>query len=272
MKERLDKLLVNGGYFDTREKARKAIMAGTVFVNDQLKDKAGDLVDEEAQIHVKGAEFPYVSRGGLKLEKGLAVFKMPVEGKTFIDVGASTGGFTDCLLMNGAKKVYAIDVGYGQLDWKLRNDPRVVSMERTNFRHLTEDDFVEKADGTVMDVSFISIIKLLPALKLAMKTDGLGIWLIKPQFEAGREKVGKKGVIRDRKIHREVISQVLEAIMKSGLTVLDLDFSPIHGAKGNIEFLVYIKNAEDDKPADWTEKIFQIVEAAHGDQGEIKNS
>ncbi|WKY46809.1 TlyA family RNA methyltransferase [Eubacteriaceae bacterium ES3] len=272
MKERLDKLLVTGGYFDTREKAKKAIMAGTVFVNGQLKDKAGDQVDENAEILVKGAEFPYVSRGGLKLEKGLAVFMMPVEGKVFVDVGASTGGFTDCLLINGADKVYAVDVGYGQLDWKLRNDHRVISMERTNFRHLTEEAIPEKADGTVMDVSFISITKLLPALKMVMKPDGLGIWLIKPQFEAGRDKVGKKGVIRDKKIHEEVVNHVLSAIEAAGITVLNLDYSPIQGAKGNIEFLVYIKNCENSELPDWGSKVREIVEAAHKQYRDPENN
>ena len=175
MKERLDKLLVSLNYFDTRERAKKAIMAGLVQVNEQVKDKAGDLVDTEAMILVKGSDLPYVSRGGLKLEKGLAVFDLAVAGKTFIDIGSSTGGFTDCLLQNGAAKVYAVDVGYGQLDWKLRNDPRVLSMERTNFRYLTAENITELVDGTVMDVSFISITKLIPAIKLFMKPGARGI-------------------------------------------------------------------------------------------------
>lgn len=263
MKERLDKLLVSNGFFDTREKAKKAIMAGKVFVNQQLKDKAGDLIDVESEIVVKGAEFPYVSRGGLKLEKGLAVFEMPVEDGVFIDIGASTGGFTDCLLINGAKKVYAVDVGYGQLDWKLRNDPRVVSMERTNFRYLTDEVIPEKVDGTVMDVSFISITKLLPVIKSLMKPQARGIWLIKPQFEAGREKVGKKGVIRDKKVHEEVVKNVLAAIEENGFMVRSLDFSPIQGAKGNIEFLVYVENTKTEEINDWTELIQNTVEAAH---------
>ncbi|MGL4607231.1 MAG: TlyA family RNA methyltransferase [Eubacteriaceae bacterium] len=242
MKERLDKLLTAQGQFDTREKAKKAIMAGLVFVNGQMKDKAGELIDSEAILTVKGNEFPYVSRGGLKLEKGLEVFKMKVCEETFIDIGASTGGFTDCLLINGAKKVFSIDVGYGQLDWKLRKDPRVVTMERTNFRHLTRNDITETVDGTVMDVSFISILKLLDPIKIFLKPDGEGIWLIKPQFEAGKERVGKNGVIREKKIHIDVLKKVLASIEDQGFTVLGLDYSPIQGPKGNIEFLVHVRN------------------------------
>ncbi|HEY5557507.1 TlyA family RNA methyltransferase [Acetobacterium sp.] len=263
MKERLDKLLVAQGHFDTRERAKKAIMAGLIQVNEQIKDKAGDLVDTEAKILIKGGDMPYVSRGGLKLEKGLAVFSMPVTGKTFIDVGSSTGGFTDCLLQNGACKVYSVDVGYGQLDWKLRNDDRVVSMERTNFRHLTGNDIPEMVDGTVMDVSFISIIKLFDAIQTFMKPGAQGIWLIKPQFEAGRERVGKNGVVRDKKIHADVLLHVLTAIEDYGFSVKGLDFSPIQGPKGNIEFLVFIENTESDKSFPWTEKIENIVKLAH---------
>jgi len=263
LKERLDKLLVAQGHFDTRERAKKAIMAGLIQVNEQIKDKAGDLVDTEAKILIKGGDMPYVSRGGLKLEKGLAVFSMPVTGKTFIDVGSSTGGFTDCLLQNGACKVYSVDVGYGQLDWKLRNDDRVVSMERTNFRHLTGNDIPEMVDGTVMDVSFISIIKLFDAIQTFMKPGAQGIWLIKPQFEAGRERVGKNGVVRDKKIHADVLLHVLTAIEDYGFSVKGLDFSPIQGPKGNIEFLVFIENTESDKSFPWTEKIENIVKLAH---------
>lgn len=263
MKERLDKLLVAQGHFDTRERAKKAIMAGLIQVNEQIKDKAGDLVDTEAKILIKGGDMPYVSRGGLKLEKGLAAFSMPVAGKTFIDVGSSTGGFTDCLLQNGACKVYSVDVGYGQLDWKLRNDDRVVSMERTNFRHLTGNDIPEMVDGTVMDVSFISIIKLFDAIQTFMKPGAQGIWLIKPQFEAGRERVGKNGVVRDKKIHADVLLHVLTAIEDHGFSVKGLDFSPIQGPKGNIEFLVFIENTESDKSFPWTEKIENIVKLAH---------
>lgn len=263
MKERLDKLLVAQGHFDTRERAKKAIMAGLIKVSEQIKDKAGDLVDTEATILIKGGDMPYVSRGGLKLEKGLAAFSMPVIGKTFIDVGSSTGGFTDCLLQNGAGKVYAVDVGYGQLDWKLRNDERVISMERTNFRHLTGNDIPEIVDGTVMDVSFISIIKLFDAIQNFMKTGAQGIWLIKPQFEAGRDRIGKNGVVRDKKIHADVLLQVLTAIENHGFSVKGLDFSPIQGPKGNIEFLVFIENTESDESFPWTEKIENVVKLAH---------
>jgi 23S rRNA (cytidine1920-2'-O)/16S rRNA (cytidine1409-2'-O)-methyltransferase len=263
LKERLDKLLVNLNYFDTRERAKKAIMAGLVQVNDQVKDKAGDLVDTEATILVKGSDMPYVSRGGLKLEKGLAVFDLAVAGKTFIDIGSSTGGFTDCLLQNGAEKVYAVDVGYGQLDWKLRNDPRVVSMERTNFRYLTAENITEMVDGTVMDVSFISITKLIPAIKLFMKPGARGIWLIKPQFEAGRERIGKNGVIRDKKVHESILFEVMTAIENQGFLIKGLDFSPIQGPKGNIEFLVFVENTEPEIEENWTELIHSVVNTAH---------
>jgi 23S rRNA (cytidine1920-2'-O)/16S rRNA (cytidine1409-2'-O)-methyltransferase len=263
LKERLDKLLVSLNYFDTRERAKKAIMAGLVQVNGHVKDKAGDLVDTAAEILVKGSTLPYVSRGGLKLEKGLAVFAMPTDGQTFIDIGASTGGFTDCLLQNGAKKVYAVDVGYGQLDWKLRNDPRVVSMERTNFRYLTDENIPEKVDGTVMDVSFISITKLIPAIKLFMKPEALGIWLIKPQFEAGRERIGKNGVVRDQRTHEDVIFEVVAEIENQGFEINGLDFSPIQGPKGNIEFLVFVKNTPPREPGDWRKLVTAVVEAAH---------
>lgn len=263
MKERLDKLLVNRNYFDTRERAKKAIMAGLVQVNDQIKDKAGDLVDTEAIIKVKGSDMPYVSRGGLKLEKGLAVFEMVVAGKTFIDIGSSTGGFTDCLLQNGAEKVYAVDVGYGQLDWKLRNDPRVVSMERANFRYLTAENISETVDGTVMDVSFISITKLIPAIKLFMKAGARGIWLIKPQFEAGRERIGKNGVIRDKKVHESILFEVITAIESQGFLIKGLDFSPIQGPKGNIEFLVFVENTEPEIEENWSALIHSVVTIAH---------
>ncbi len=263
MKERLDKLLVSRNYFDTRERAKKAIMAGLVQVNEQVKDKAGDLVDTEATILVKGSDMPYVSRGGLKLEKGLAVFDLAVAGKTFIDIGSSTGGFTDCLLQNGAEKVYAVDVGYGQLDWKLRNDPRVVSMERTNFRYLTAENITEMVDGTVMDVSFISITKLIPAIKLFMKPGARGIWLIKPQFEAGRERIGKNGVIRDKKVHESILFEVITAIENQGFLIKGLDFSPIQGPKGNIEFLVLVENTEPEIEENWSAQIHSVVTIAH---------
>lgn len=263
MKIRLDQLLVEKNYLDSLDKARKTIMAGQVSVDGQLKDKIGESIDSQADIHVKVKDCPYVSRGGFKLEKGLGVFRMPVENKVFIDIGSSTGGFTDCLLQNGAKKVYAIDVGYGQLDWKLRNDKRVICLERQNFRYLSDDVLAEKADGSVMDVSFISIIKLLPKIKELTKPGSFNIWLIKPQFEARREEVGDKGVIRDEKVHRDVLEKMIMAIEDHGFSVLGLENSPIYGQKGNIEFLVYTENKVPTPTKDWSQRIKEVVGLAH---------
>lgn len=268
-KERFDKYLVDHGFFDSREKAKKAIMAGVVMVSGQVKDKAGEqlAVDlDPSVIEIKGNPIPYVSRGGLKLEKGLAVFSFPVKDGIFLDIGASTGGFTDCLLQNGAAKVYSVDVGYGQLDWRLRGDERVVSMERTNFRNLEKDAIPDNVDGTVMDVSFISITKLLDAIRLFLKDGGKGIWLIKPQFEAGRDKVGKNGVVRDKKIHREVLDRTLMQIMEKHFKILGLDYSPIQGPKGNIEFLCYVEKLTETETAGLENReqlIEQVVNAAH---------
>ena len=268
-KERFDKYLVDHGFFDSREKAKKAIMAGLVMVSGQVKDKAGEqlAVDlDPSVIEIKGNPIPYVSRGGLKLEKGLAVFSFPVKDGIFLDIGASTGGFTDCLLQNGAAKVYSVDVGYGQLDWRLRGDERVVSMERTNFRNLEKDPIPDHVDGTVMDVSFISITKLLDAIRLFLKDGGKGIWLIKPQFEAGRDKVGKNGVVRDKKIHREVLDRTLMQIMEKHFKILGLDYSPIQGPKGNIEFLCYVEKLTETETAGLENReqlIEQVVNAAH---------
>ena len=268
-KERFDKYLVDHGFFDSREKAKKAIMAGLVMVSGQVKDKAGEqlAVDlDPSVIEIKGNPIPYVSRGGLKLEKGLAVFSFPVKDGIFLDIGASTGGFTDCLLQNGAAKVYSVDVGYGQLDWRLRGDERVVSMERTNFRNLEKDAIPDNVDGTVMDVSFISITKLLDAIRLFLKDGGKGICLIKPQFEAGRDKVGKNGVVRDKKIHREVLDRTLMQIMEKHFKILGLDYSPIQGPKGNIEFLCYVEKLTETEIAGLENReqlIEQVVNAAH---------
>lgn len=268
-KERFDKYLVDHGFFDSREKAKKAIMAGLVMVSGQVKDKAGEqlAVDlDPSVIEIKGNPIPYVSRGGLKLEKGLAVFSFPVKDGIFLDIGASTGGFTDCLLQNGAAKVYSVDVGYGQLDWRLRGDERVVSMERTNFRNLEKDAIPDNVDGTVMDVSFISITKLLDAIRLFLKDGGKGIWLIKPQFEAGRDKVGKNGVVRDKKIHREVLDRTLMQIMEKHFKILGLDYSPIQGPKGNIEFLCYVEKLTETETAGLENReqlVEQVVNAAH---------
>lgn len=278
-KERFDKYLVDNGFFDSREKAKKAIMAGLVTVSGQVKDKAGDQLPIDlnpAEIEVKGNPIPYVSRGGLKLEKGLVAFDFPVGKGVFLDIGASTGGFTDCLLQNGASKVYSIDVGYGQLDWKLRGDERVVSMERTNFRNLTADAIADPIDGTVMDVSFISITKLLATIRLFLKDGGKGIWLIKPQFEAGRDKIGKNGVVRDKKIHCEVLKNTLTKIMENHFKVLGLDFSPVQGPKGNIEFLCFVEKLPETETPEMENMavlIDGVVENAHqnyrrkGDEG-----
>jgi len=269
-KERLDKHLVDLGFFDSREKAKKAIMAGMVEIDGQCRTKAGDQVPADLQaaaITVKGDPVPYVSRGGLKLEKGLAVFDFPVEGRTFLDIGASTGGFTDCLLQNGAGRVIAVDVGYGQFDWSLRNDTRVVCMERTNFRYLTLEQIGgEPVDGTVMDVSFISIVKMLPVIYELTRDGGMGIWLIKPQFEAGREAVGKHGVVRDPAIHQRVIEQTVQAIAAQGFDLLGLDYSPVRGPKGNIEFLCWTRKGTGTEPPAMTvdeKAIAALVARAH---------
>lgn len=246
-KKRLDVLLVEQGYAPSREKAKAVIMAGSVFINGQREDKAGAVFDPEKikTLEVRGAALPYVSRGGLKLEKALQVFPFSVTEKVCMDIGASTGGFTDCMLQNGAKKVYAVDVGHGQLDWKLRSDERVVCMERTNFRYLTIEDLPERVDFASCDVSFISLTKILLPARNLLRDEGEMVCLIKPQFEAGREKVGKKGVVRDKAVHREVICKVMDFSTDIGFMVSGLSFSPIKGPEGNIEYLLYLrKDAE----------------------------
>ena len=245
MKERLDVLMVKRNLAPSREKAKAVIMSGNVFVDGQREDKAGAAFREEAVIEVRGHALPYVSRGGLKLEKALAVFDMTVAGKVCTDVGASTGGFTDCMLKNGAAKVYAIDVGRGQLDWKLRQDERVVCMEKTNIRYVTPEDIGEPVDFSSIDVSFISLSKVLPAVYGYLREEGEVAALIKPQFEAGREKVGKKGVVREKSTHLEVIEAVTGYARGAGFSVLDLNFSPIKGPEGNIEYLIHLKKCED---------------------------
>lgn len=246
MKERLDVLLVNRGLAESREKAKAIIMSGSVFVDGQREDKAGTAFDaEKVRIEVKGQSLKYVSRGGLKLEKAMAQFGVTLEEKICMDIGASTGGFTDCMLQNGARKVYSVDVGHGQLAWKLRNDERVVCMEKTNFRYLTREDIDDDLDFASVDVSFISLTKILiPARKL-LKEHGQMVCLIKPQFEAGKDKVGKKGVVREPEIHREVIEKVIDYADSLGFDVLNLEFSPIKGPEGNIEYLVYIEKNPD---------------------------
>lgn len=292
MKERLDIILVEQGLAQSREKAKAIIMSGSVFVDGQREDKAGSLFDtEKIRLEVRGSTPKYVSRGGLKLEKAMTAFGIGLRDKICMDIGASTGGFTDCMLQNGAKKVYAVDVGHGQLAWKLRNDERVVCMEKTNFRYMERKDIEEELDFASVDVSFISLTKiLLPARKL-LKDGGQMVCLIKPQFEAGREKVGKKGVVREASVHEEVIHKVIDFADSIGFLIKNLDYSPIKGPEGNIEYLVFLekdgekiltvpdmteKEAEENlvlltdgqkgcsHGEDWKCRIPETVKAAHG--------
>ncbi len=242
MKERLDVLLVKRGLAQSREKAKAIIMTGNVFVKNQREDKAGSMFPPDVAIEVKGTQMKYVSRGGYKLEKAMDLWQVPLEGKICMDVGSSTGGFTDCMLQNGAVKVYAIDVGTNQLAWKLRQDERVVSMEKTNIRYVTPEDIADPIDFFSVDVAFISLEKVLAPVKALLKEDGRGVCLVKPQFEAGREKVGKKGVVRDQKVHEEVVIRIMEYARSIGFDLLALSFSPIKGPEGNIEYLLYIQN------------------------------
>lgn len=244
-KTRLDQLVFDRGFTESRERAKTTVMSGHVFVNGQRADKPGMPVSEDAVIELRGEALPFVSRGGYKLDKALKVFPVDPAGKICIDCGASTGGFTDVLLQHGAAKVYSVDVGYGQLAWKLRSDERVVNMERTNLRYVTQEQIPEKLDLAVMDVSFISIRLVLPAVKALLKDGADLICLIKPQFEAGREEVGKKGVVRDEAVHREVVQQILDFAPTIGLSVLGLDFSPIKGPEGNIEYICHMVNTQD---------------------------
>lgn len=260
-KERLDVLLVNRGYFDSRAKAQAVIMSGDVYVDGQKADKAGASFDVEANIEVRGSVCPYVSRGGLKLEKALHDFGVDPTGYVCSDSGASTGGFTDCLLQQGASKVFAIDVGYGQLAWKIRSDPRVVVMERTNIRYVTQEQLGEPLDLSVIDVSFISLKLVLPVIKSLLRpAAGQVLCLIKPQFEAGKEKVGKKGVVRDPVVHLEVLERFVALARSLGFTILNLTFSPVKGPEGNIEFLGHLTltSAEEQVP-----DLQQLVEDAH---------
>lgn len=264
MKERLDVLLVKKGLAESREKAKAIIMSGIVYVDDQKEDKAGTSFEETAKIEVRGSTLKYVSRGGLKLEKAMTHFGATLEGKVCMDVGASTGGFTDCMLQNGAVKVYSVDVGHGQLAWKLRNDPRVVCMEKTNIRYVVPEDIGDKIEFVSVDVSFISLTKVLGPVKNLMAEDGQIVCLIKPQFEAGREKVGKKGVVRDKKTHLEVINMVISFAVETGFEVLNLEFSPIKGPEGNIEYLLHLKNhAEGERYENVAVNPEQVVEEAH---------
>nr|WP_314495496.1 TlyA family RNA methyltransferase [uncultured Peptostreptococcus sp.] len=245
MKKRIDVLLVDMGFFPSREQARRTIMTGNVFVDNQRVDKPGTMVKDDADILVKGKPLAYVSRGGLKLEKAMKNFDLSLEGKVCMDIGASTGGFTDCMLQNGAIKVYSVDVGYGQLAWKLRQDERVVCMERQNIRFLELDALDERPDFASIDVSFISLKLVLPKAWELLNDGGRVVALIKPQFEAGREKVGKKGVVREKSTHIEVIEMVSRLAIKEGFKILDLDFSPIKGPEGNIEYLIYLEKIDN---------------------------
>ena len=260
-KTRLDQLVFDRGFAESREKAKAIVMSGSVYIDGQKVDKPGMSVSAECSLEVRGEPLKYVSRGGLKLEKALKVFPVSPAGKICIDCGASTGGFTDVLLQNGASKVYSVDVGYGQLAWKLRQNPQVVNLERCNLRYLTVEQIPELLDLAVMDVSFISIRMILPAIRIFLKPGADYICLIKPQFEAGRDQVGKKGVVRDPKVHRTVIATCLESAREAGYSVKGLDYSPIRGPEGNIEFLAWLVNAETDEPV---LDIDAVVEAAHG--------
>ena len=259
-KTRLDVLLTERGLLDSRQKAQATIMSGIVFVNGQRVDKVGTAVANDALIEIRGTTLPYVSRGGLKLEKAMQTFPLTLTGKICADIGASTGGFTDCMLQNGAKKVYAVDVGYGQLDWKLRNDARVVCMERTNARYLTHEEIPEELDFASVDVSFISLKLIFPALYGLLREGGEIACLIKPQFEAGREKVGKKGVVRDPAVHLEVLEHFLIHAKENHFTVLGITYSPIRGPEGNIEYLGFLRKSEEPDAA---VDLLAIVEASH---------
>ncbi len=262
MKKRLDILVYEKGFTDSREKAKAIIMAGQVYVDNQKADKCGTTYDENANIEVRGNVQKYVSRGGLKLEKAINNFDFDLNDKITMDIGASTGGFTDCMLQNGAKKVYSIDVGYGQLAWKLRTDERVVNLERTNMRKVTREQVPDEIDFFSVDVSFISLKLILPVARELMAKDAQAVCLVKPQFEAGREKVGKKGVVRDPLVHIEVVQNIYNFCLGNGFDVLNLDFSPIKGPEGNIEYLIHLRKS--DEPKSYTEITpQQLVENSH---------
>lgn len=266
MKKRLDMLMMERALAPSREKAKAYIMAGDVYVDGQKEDKAGTMFPETVKIEVRGNTLPYVSRGGLKLEKAMKNFDVTLKDKVCMDVGASTGGFTDCMLQNGAVKVYSIDVGYGQLDWKLRNDPRVVCMEKTNIRYVVPEDLEGPADFSSIDVSFISLTKVLLPVRNLLTEEGEIVCLIKPQFEAGREKVGKKGVVRDPAVHQEVIEKVRDYAMSISMEPCHLSFSPIKGPEGNIEYLLHLKKHPEGSqvPDSLQVSVEEVVSQAHG--------
>ena len=261
-KIRLDVALHERGFVDSREKAKALIMAGLVYVNGTKQTKAGLSVKSEDCLELRGEKMPYVSRGGYKLEKAVKEFGLSLEGCICMDIGASTGGFTDCMLKNGAVKVYSIDVGYGQLAWKLRNDSRVVNMERTNFRYVTNEQIPDEIDFASVDVSFISLKLIVPVMRTLLRDKGRAVCLIKPQFEAGREKVGKNGVVRELSTHFEVVQGIYDFVLENGFSVLNLDFSPIKGPQGNIEYLIFIE--KNDEPVSYLEKtVEEIVVSSH---------
>lgn len=262
-KERLDILLVEKGIFTSRERAKTNIMAGKIFVDGRRVDKAGERVNVDADIIFKGQEIPYVSRGGLKLEKAIKEFGVNLENKVCMDIGASTGGFTDCMLQNNARKVFSIDVGYGQFAWKLRTDPRVVCMERTNIRYVTPEELGETTDFASIDVSFISLKKIMPATLSLLNDNGEVVALIKPQFEAGKEKVGKKGVVREISVHKEVVMNITEFLISQNLNILAVSYSPIKGPEGNIEYLVYFTKDAKRESKFTLDDIDRIVNESH---------
>lgn len=264
-KARLDVLLTERGLCESRQKAQATIMAGLVFVDGQRSDKPGTPVAEDANVEVRGHALRYVSRGGLKLEKAMQTFPITLEGKVCADIGASTGGFTDCMLQNGAAKVYAVDVGYGQLDWKLRNDPRVVVMERTNARNMEPDWFTEAPDFVSMDVSFISVKLILPGIYKSLREGAQAVILVKPQFEAGRGRVGKNGVVRDKDTHRQVVEDTARFALDTGFSIRQIDYSPITGPKGNIEFLLLLEKSGTAGGTEVLADIPHIVDMAHGE-------
>ena len=263
MKKRLDILVTERGLAESREKAKTFIMAGQVYVDGQKADKPGDTFSEDAAVEVRGKGLPYVSRGGLKLEKAMREFGLQLQGRTCMDIGASTGGFTDCMLQNGAQRVYSVDVGYGQLAWSLRTDPRVVNLERTNARYLTREQVPEEIGFFSVDVSFISLTLILPAVRPLLAEHGQAVCLIKPQFEAGREKVGKKGVVRDKAVHEEVIEKIRSFALENGFSVLRLTFSPAKGPEGTIEYLIYLERSEPPSQGAQVPSAQQVVEESH---------
>lgn len=274
MKERLDVLLVKRGLAPSREKAKVMIMEGNVYVNEQKEDKAGSMFAQPVQIEVRGKTLKYVSRGGLKLEKAMRQFGIHLDDKICMDIGASTGGFTDCMLQNGAKKVYAVDVGYGQFAWQLRQDPRVVCMEKTNIRYVTPEDLADVLDFASVDVSFISLTKVLGPAKELLSEHGELVCLIKPQFEAGRENVGKKGVVRDKKVHLQVIEKISSFAKELGFQILHLDFSPIKGPEGNIEYLIHLRKEnrnENKKENKWEPEKKELEKEHHQIPEQDKN-